>query len=205
MENIWGFIVQLISAIGGGIGIALIILKLCKSFIQKSLETAIETVSEKSIAKYSNILQRRTTAFELLLNKELDFYNGTSGILSELIVNIQDFTYYLGVSKKHSDTHDYSKAKETALEIVECIPKFKRDVLMAHTYIPDNIHDACSKLISDLQDNLPCMHSELKSALVDENAILDGEQIRKNEETILMDCAVINTRIKMRLEELSKE
>lgn len=207
MENVdvSGFVLQLISAVGGGIGISLIILKFAKGLVQKSFETAIEAVAEKSMAKYSNLLQRRTTAYELLLEKEIDFYNKASSILSELIVDIQDFTFHLGVSKDHPDMYDYKRAKETALKILKCIPEFKKDSLMAHTYIPDNIDDACIKLIHNLQAITPCMYKELKAIRTEENAVIDGNKIRKNEELILMDCALINTRIKNRLEELSKE
>lgn len=171
MDSIKEFVLQLVAAVGGGIGIALILLRLTKGLFQKSFESAIDTAAQKTISKYSNVLQRKTRAYEILLEKEFSFYEVTSDLLSDLIVDIQDFSFDMGVSPDCMDSHDYNKAKETALKVIRFIPKFKKATLLAHTYLPEQIDSVCTNLISDLQKSLNLFHGEVKSALTEDDYI----------------------------------
>ena len=54
MDSIKEFVLQLVAAVGGGIGIALILLRLAKGLFQKSFESAIDTAAQKTISKYYN-------------------------------------------------------------------------------------------------------------------------------------------------------
>lgn len=54
----------------------------------------------KNLEKYKNKLQRSTTAYEILLDKELSFYTNTDPILAELIILIQDLANE--VQNKHN-------------------------------------------------------------------------------------------------------
>ena len=205
MDSIKEFVLQLVAAVGGGIGIALILLRLVKGLFQKSFESAIDTAAQKTISKYSNVLQRKTRAYEILLEKEFSFYEVTSDLLSDLIVDIQDFSFDMGVSPDCMDSHDYNKAKETALKVIRFIPKFKKATLLAHTYLPEQIDSVCTNLISDLQKSLNLFHGEVKSALTEDDYIVNKKAILENEKNILMDCARINGNIKLRLQELSQD
>lgn len=199
------FILELIAAVGGALGMTLIFLRFSKGIIQKWVETTIQTTAKKSLSKYSNTLERRTKAYEMLLEKEFAFYESASSFTSDLVVNIQDFSYYLGISNDHPGEANLAQAKEVGLAIMRSVPEFKRDVLLTETYIPDEIREASTKLLHDLQEYIPFMYEALKSSVDD---ILDSESIKKitdNEKETLMNCALLSTRIKMRLEKLSEE
>ena len=205
MDSIKEFVLQLVAAVGGGIGIALILLRLAKGLFQKSFESAIDTAAQKTISKYCNVLQRKTRAYEILLEKEFSFYEVASDLLSDLIVDIQDFSFDMGVSPDCMDSHDYNKAKETALKVIRFIPKFKKATLLAHTYLPEQIDSVCTNLISDLQKSLNLFHGEVKSALTEDDYIVNKRAILENEKNILMDCARINGNIILRIQELSQD
>ena len=111
----------------------------------------------------------------------------------------------MGVSPDCMDSHDYNKAKETALKVIRFIPKFKKATLLAHTYLPEQIDSVCTNLISDLQKSLNLFHGEVKSALTEDDYIVNKRAILENEKNILMDCARINGNIILRLQELSQD
>ena len=52
------FLGQLLAAVGGALGIVLILMRMGKSFIEKWVETNIETTAEKSLSKYTNLLEQ---------------------------------------------------------------------------------------------------------------------------------------------------
>lgn len=198
------FFKELILHLGGAIGIAVAIVGFMKGLIQKWIENALDNAGEKNVAKYSNGLQRRTMAYEMLLQKEFEFYENAAKFSSELIVDIQDFTYYAGCNEDQADMYDYEKAKEIALKIISSIPQFKRDSLLCHNYIPTNIDEAATLLLRDLQDALPLMRQELALAINGKMDDAHRQGVRKIEEIVLKDCALLNLRIKSHLETISK-
>lgn len=81
-------------AIGGGsiaiLGVVVIIRFIAKTLIEKTVETAFE----KSTIILTNQLQRSTKAYELLLNKELEYYGKFDPQLATLVPLVQDLVYY---------------------------------------------------------------------------------------------------------------
>ena len=72
------FIKDLIMAVGGAVGILLIIAVFCKGIIEKWIENKLITISQKVTLKYSDKLSRHTRAYEMLQDKEFVFYDQTS-------------------------------------------------------------------------------------------------------------------------------
>ena len=66
---------DLLVAIGGGSVVLIGILTIFKQLFLKLFETGIEVSFEKNMEKYRNKLSRSTKAYEILLDKELGFYN----------------------------------------------------------------------------------------------------------------------------------
>ena len=66
------FIQEVLAAVGGALGIVLIILAFGKGLVQKWVETTIEKTAEKSLTKYANVLERRTKAYEMLLTGDTE-------------------------------------------------------------------------------------------------------------------------------------
>lgn len=199
------FIKEVVAAIGSALSVIFILLFIFKGLINKWIETAIEKTAEKSLAKYSNTLERRTKAYEMLLQKEFAFFESASAFLSELVVDIQDFSYYLGLDDKHPTDPNLEKVREVALRILERIPEFKQNSLLSEAYLTEGIRSANVIIIHDLQEAAPLMYNAIKMSVDD---VLDADTIQKIaklEETTLMNCALLSAKIKCRLEELSGE
>ena len=111
------FLKDVLAAVGGGLGIVLFFLAFGKGIIEKWVDTTIEKTAEKSLAKYANALERRTKAYEMLLEKEFSFFETASAFVSSLVVDIQDFSYYLGVDEEHPG--EVNLEKGNILENVE--------------------------------------------------------------------------------------
>lgn len=199
------FIKEVVAAIGSALSVIFILLAIFRGVINKWIETTIEKTAEKSLAKYSNILERRTKAYEMLLEKEFKFFESASNFVSELVVDIQDFSYYLGIDDEHPAQPNLEKAKEVALRILKRIPEFKRDSLLSEAYLSEDVRLASVKIIHDIQEAAPLMYDAMKMSVDD---VLDADAIKKItevEKVTLMNCALLSTRIKFRLVELSKE
>ena len=68
------WIKDLLVAIGGGSVVLIGILTIFKNLFLKLFETSIEASFEKSLEKYRNQLSRSTRAYEILLEREMWFY-----------------------------------------------------------------------------------------------------------------------------------
>lgn len=199
------FLKEVLAAVGGGLGIVLFFLAFGKGIIEKLVDTTIEKTAEKSLAKYANTLERRTKAYEMLLEKEFSFFETASAFVSSLVVDIHDFSYYLGVDEEHPGEANLEKAKEIALRILKSIPTFKHESLLAGAYLTEEVHSASVKIISDLQKAVPLFYDALKISV---DGVLDADtikQIAHNKELTLLNCALLTTKIKVRLEKLSEE
>jgi len=199
------FLKEVLVAVGGGLGIVLFFLAVLKGVIEKWVNTAIEKTAEKNLAKYANILERRTKAYEMLLEKEFAFFDKAFEFISALVINIQNFSYYMGIDYEYPAEINLEKAKETSISILKSTSKFKRDSLLAESYLTEDIRAASAKIIVDLQKANPLMYNAMKKTIED---VLDEgtiKQILEIEELTLMNCAQLSTIIKMRLEKLSEE
>lgn len=199
------FIKEVLAAVGGALGIVLIILAFGKGLIQKWVETTIEKTAEKSLTKYANVLERRTKAYEMLLEKEFVFFESASEFISNLIIDIHSFSRCLRTFNDDANSMDFEKARETALRIMSNTQVFRRDMLLAQSFIPEEIFSVCGDVLSSLQKSIPLLYMALEISQEDtlEEDIM--EQIKQLEDYILTDCATLNVKIKRRLEELSNE
>ena len=76
---------------------------------------------------------------------------------------------------------------------------------MAGAYLTEDVRSAAVKIISDLQKAVPLFYDALKISV---DGVLDADtikQIADNKELTLMNCALLTTKIKIRLEKLSEE
>jgi hypothetical protein len=199
------FIKEVLAAVGGALGIVLIILAFGKGLVQKWVETTIEKTAEKSLTKYANVLERRTKAYEMLLEKEFVFFESASEFISNLIIDIHSFSRCLRTFNDDAYSMDFEKARETALRIMSNTQVFRRDMLLAQSFIPEEIFSVCGDVLSSLQKSIPLLYMALEISQEDtlEEDIM--EQIKQLEDYILTDCATLNVKIKRRLEELSNE
>ena len=86
-------------AVGGGTVVLVGILTIFKNLFFKLFETGIESSFEKSLEKYRKKLSRSNKAYEILLDREMRFYERIEPIFAELIPLLHDLTYNLKKDK----------------------------------------------------------------------------------------------------------
>jgi hypothetical protein len=89
------FLTTLFSTLGGAVGTVIILLTFGKQVVLKGLEVKLKQGADKNVQILSNKLDRKTRAFQLLLDNEMKFYESIGSYLADLIVDIQDFIFYL--------------------------------------------------------------------------------------------------------------
>ncbi len=197
------FVKQLLAAVGGAVGITLVILTFFRTLFQRWFENILNTSSQKTLIKLTNSLQRSTRAYEMVLDKEFQFYERTSNFVSDLAVNIQDLLFYITI-KEDTEYSNIESARKVLLRILECIPKYKNDIIIYSCYITQDINEAATKIIKDLQNNVNIMKECLKSAIDKMLSEAQEEELKTIVDMTLMNCALITTLIRFRLIKLSE-
>ena len=158
---------------------------------------------DKKIEYYKNTLNRATTAYEILLKKELDFYEKIDPLFAELIVIVQDLVFYSSLKNEQSsdNTIDY---KKLLLRYIELIPIMKNEVLTHQVYIPINIFNCVTNIVESMQSDMIYWKSVADVLFKLTNEVNDLEQSNKISDKTLKLIAECEMLIKNRLIELSK-
>ena len=200
------FLTTLFSTLGGAVGTVIILLTFGKQVVLKGLEVKLKQGADKNIQILSNKLDRKTRAFQLLLDNEMKFYESIGSYLADLIVDIQDFIFYLGLDEtNHLSKFEYESVRDVFGRIAETNKQIKRSLLISQNYIPQIVFDVTTNLISDIQKGFTPMYNIIEQHVSDKEDVITNEEIKTLKDTILMDCALVNLKIKLRLEDLSKE
>jgi len=195
---------ELLIAIGGGATALIALLTIFKSMFMKFFQKGVDTAFDKNLEKYKNTLRRTTSAYEILLNKELNFYTGIETPIANLIVLIQDLA---ATAQNKFDQDQYSQIntfEKYLYEYTNIIPEFKNVVLTHQSYIPINIFTDASQLINLIQDNLVILKGYLDNLRIDKLSdaqISESAQISQN---TLMSIAKLQEGIMARLKDLSE-
>lgn len=173
----------------------------CRTLIEKYIHTAIEKTANEQLEKTKNKLAKSMTAYEALLKKEFEYYQYVDKIYAELIVNIQDWRWYILDSSDMEHAEKVHKLKEVTLGIIKRIPELKNYDLVYSIYVPLEIFQACNKVVVSLQSNLDYFTEYAYKLYNKEN--VDEERIKEIEEDILRSISFVNVSIRDRLEKLS--
>lgn len=200
------FLTTLFSTLGGAVGTVIILLTFGKQVVLKGLEVKLKQGADKNVQILSNKLDRKTRAFQLLLDNEMKFYESIGPYLADLIVDIQDFIFYLGLDETNPlSKFEYESVRDVFGRIVETNKQIKRSLLISQNYIPQIVFDVTTNLISDIQKGFTPMYNIIEQHVSDKEDVITNEEIKTLKDTILMDCALVNLKIKLQLEDLSKE
>ena len=195
---------DLIVAIGGGTVVLVGVLTIFKNLFLKLFESGIESSFEKSLEKYRNQLSRSTKAFEILLDREMRFYEKMEPLYAELIPLEQDLLYYA--------RRDEELERETECEAFRThfkrygvlIKELKNETLVHQSYIPQGVFTASTEVIGQMQTDLP-FWLEVGKALFDgEYERIDYQKGQDTVDLVLMHIVKSQLEIKKRLEELSR-
>lgn len=130
------WIKELIIAIGGGATATISILLIVKSLLSKIIDKTIETSFEKSTIKFTNKLDRSTKAYEMLLNKEFEFYEKIDPYMATLVPLVQDLEFWLQKHEEEKTDNAKAKYKECLLKYLETVPDLKNNLILYQPYIP---------------------------------------------------------------------
>lgn len=194
---------ELLKAIGGGTTALIALLTIFKNMFMKFFEKGIDSAFEKNIEKYKNKLTRSTTAFEILLTKEIDFYNKVDPLFAELIILIQDLVYTSDFTNEIPADKRCEEYRKHMLRFLELIKEIKNEILLHQSYIPDNIFSASSTLVGEMQSNLEHLKLVRDKLFEKTNNKINIMQLTELKNTILKQIAYSETLIKTRLTDLS--
>ncbi len=146
---------SLIVAIGGGTVVLIGVLTIFKGLLIKLFETGIESSLEKNLEKFKNKLERSTKAYEILLNREMRFYEKLEPIIAELVPLEHDLLYYLKYDE-HADRERQCEAfREHFKRYCELTKHLKNENLIHQSYIPQEVFNAFTSVVKQMQDDMP--------------------------------------------------
>jgi len=195
---------QVLLEVGGPVGVVIFMIVFGRDIISKLIEQSFQSASEKVSMCYSDNLARHSKAYELLLNKEFDFYEQTSQYSSDLIVDIQDICAYLQSYFQKPDFEDLFKVRELCIKTLGNIPKYKSNILIAQSFIPTELYKISSDLVSIVQSRLEDIACILKNASSTAAINEESDTIKAIQDDVLINCAFLMSQIKSRVEFLSK-
>ena len=156
-----------------------------KFLVEKLFENYFITKKQIKIVNLENEINRKTMAYKMLIENELEVYNKYYSFASNIVPDIQDVKDTLNNSN-HKDFKKYT------LKIIEVIPKIKRELLLYESYCDKNVFNAITELIKILQ----------KEFLVKLDMIISKNEIKGSEnelddicDKVVMQLALISTLI----------
>lgn len=195
---------ELITAIGGGAVVLVGVLTIFKTLFVNFSEKTIEASFEKSIEKYRNKISRATRAYEIILEREMRFYERTELIIAELIPLAHDLFYYLKPYEEASGEDGCKAFREHFRRYVEITKTLKNETLIHQAYIPESVFLLSSEVVTKMQKDMHYWHDMAKLLFAGEYEKINYDEGEKVLSDLLMSLSKTEISVKMRLEELSK-
>ena len=195
---------DLIVAVGGGTVVLVGVLTIFKNLFIKLFETGIESSFEKNLEKYRNKLSRSTKAFEILLDREMRFYEKMEPLYAELIPLQQDLIYYAKRDKELDHTVECEAFRTHFVRYAELIKEIKNEVLVHQSYIPQSIFTASTAVVGQMQADLQFWLDVGKAQIDGKYDNIDYIMAQEKIDVVLAYIAGAELAIKNRLEELSQ-
>lgn len=199
------FLKDILIAIGGGTTALVAALTIFKSLFLRVFDRAVESAFDKNIEKYRNHLSRTTTAYELLLSKELTYYSTLDPHMATLVPLIQDLSFYAGGKDDMSLSYQREKFREHLLTYLKMIPEIKNGVVLYQPYIPQQVFSSVSDLIKEMQNNLDFWNGIGEILYEKSSDTINVQKANEISNTILDKICFVELMIKKRLEELAKQ
>lgn len=195
---------DLIVAVGGGTVVLVGVLTIFKNLLIKLFETGIESSFEKNLDKYRNKLSRSTKAYEILLDREMRFYERIEPIFAELIPLEHDLLYFLKKDENVDRKYSCETFRKHFERYAELIITLKNETLIHQAYIPVQVFSASSAVVAQMQEDMPYWFEMGKLLFDGEYEKIDYEKGEEIVSVLLMSLAAAEMSVKLRLEELSK-
>lgn len=157
-----------------------------KKSIEKSIDSSIETVFAKNIAKYQDSLTRASTARQFIFDREMTFFESADDQVADLIPIIQD----MRDSVENRTFSEYDK--NCYLKFFESIFALKKLTLKYEAYIPKEIYASYQNLVVEMQAESKMWHdfaAMLSSG--EQPSAEDRENARQSCDGILRSIALV--------------
>lgn len=196
---------SLLVAIGGGTVVLVGVLTIFKGLLVKLFETGIEASFEKNLEKFKNHLDRSTRAYEILLDREMRFYEKLEPITAELVPLEHDLLYYLKYDEDADRERQCEAFREHFKRYCELIKDLKNENLIHQSYIPQEVFNAFTSVVKQMQDDMPLWFDMAKFLFAGEYDKIDYGKCETTIDTLLMQLAFTETMVRKRLKQLSGE
>ena len=201
---------ELVYAIGGGgIGgiIVLLFITILRPIFVKIIDKAVDTSFEKSTIRFSNRLDRSTTAYKFLLKKEFDYYKKLDSYFATVVPMVQDFIYWADKSQNIDSEYAKEKYRKLLLQYLKIIPEMKSICVMFQPYVPSNISEATVALLKNMQlrPDLEYLSFVAKVLYGKNDGSIDMHKMQEIKDKVLKSVALVEALIKNRVTELSRE
>ena len=196
---------SLLVAIGGGTVVLVGVLTIFKGLLVKLFETGIEASFEKNLEKFKNHLDRSTRAYEMLLDREMRFCEKLEPITAELVPLEHDLLYYLKYDEDADRERQCEAFREHFKRYCELIKDLKNENLIHQSYIPQEVFNAFTSVVKQMQDDMPLWFDMAKFLFAGEYDKIDYGKCETTIDTLLMQLAFAETMVRKRLKQLSGE
>ena len=133
------------------------------------------------------------------------FYEKIEPITAELVPLEHDLLYYL----KHDEETDREKQCEAFREhfkrYCELVKFLKNENLIHQSYIPQEVFNAYTTVVKQMQDDIPLWFEMAKLLFAGEHNKIDYEKCETTVDRLLMHLAFAETKVRTRLKQLSGE
>lgn len=205
VNNMPEWLESLLAAVGGGAVVLVGMLTIFKGLLVKLLEIGIESSFEKNLEKFKNNLNRSTRAYEMLLDREMRFYEKLEPIGAELVPLEHDLLYYLKYDEQADRERQCEDFREHFKRYCELTRDLKNENLIHQSYIPQEIFNAFTSVVKQMQDDMSLWFDMAKFLFSGEYNKIDYEKCRKTVDILLMKLALAETMVHKRLKQLSGE
>ena len=197
------WLINLLTAIGGGSVVLIGVLTIFKKLFLKLFETGIESSFEKNLEEYRNKLSRSTKAYEILLDREMRFFERMDPLYAELIPLQQDLIYYAKRDNEIEHAVECEEFRTHFVRYAELIKEIKNEILVHQSYIPQNIFTASTVVVRQMQSDLDFWVDVVKAQSKMEYDKIDYDEAQEKIDVVLKCIVDVQLAIKNRLEELS--
>ena len=196
---------SLTAAIGGSAVSLVVILTVFKGLFVKLFETGIETSFEKKFEKFRNNLYRATRAYEILLDREMRYYERLDIIIAELVPLEHDLLYYLKYDENVDLDKKWNEFREHFMRYCKLTIELKNETLIHGLYVPDEITYEFSNLVKQMQNDIQLWGRMGRFANDGEYDEIDYHECEKVKEMFFLRLAVGQIKVRKRLRKLSGE
>ena len=194
---------SVLAAVGGGTVVLVGVFTVFKGLLIKFFETGIESSFEKNLEKFKNKLDRSTRAYEILLDREMRFYEKVEPITAELVPLEHDLLYHLKYNYDADREKQCEAFRNHLKRYCELIKDLKNEHLVHQSYIPQEVFDSYTVVVKQMQDDLSLWGDMGKLLFEGKYDKIDYKKCEATVDKLLMYLALAGTMVRSRLKQLS--